>query len=224
MALNPPDSNLDVPMRRAPVLILTLLTFAGPAAGQTVYRWVDEDGNVHYSQTLPPEKAQEQHDKLTAEGLLAERIERAPTPEERRALERELEALRKERAQQLRQQQEDQMFLATYPTEADVRRSFDVRRDSMRSERQTIESLIEENRQSFNELVLQAAAHERRGEDVPPHLGDMILNARAGLQRLSARLDEIEQKLAVLDQQRDAELERHRALRGGAGRTETDPP
>ncbi|MGB0513365.1 MAG: DUF4124 domain-containing protein [Wenzhouxiangellaceae bacterium] len=188
---------------------------AGPAAGQTVYKWVDEDGNVHYSQTLPPDKAQEQHDKLTAEGLLAERIERAPTPEERKALEAELQALRQEQARQRRQQQEDQMFLATYPTEADVSRSFDARRDTLESERETIETLLGENRQNFNELILQAAAHERRGEIVPAHLGDMIANARAGLQRLGARLNEIEQKLAALDLDLEAELQRHRRLSGG---------
>lgn len=202
-------------MHCAPLLILLLLLIAAPAVGQTVYKWVDEDGNVHYSQTLPPEKVQEQHDKLTAEGLLAERIERAPTPEEREALRRELETLREEQARERRQQQKDQMFLATYPTEADVKRSFDVRRDTLQSERQTVESLIEENRQNFNDLILQAAAHERRGESVPAHLGDMIATARAGLRRLGARLDEIDQKLSVLDQQLDAELQRHRRISGG---------
>ena len=202
-------------MHSAPVLILLLLLIAAPAAGQTVYKWVDEDGNVHYSQTLPPDKVQQQHDKLTAEGLLAERIERAPTPEERKALERELEALRQEQARQRRQQQQDQMFLATYPTEADVKRSFDVRRDTLQSERQTVESLIDENRQNFNELILQAAAHERRGETVPAHLGDMISNSRAGLRRLGARLEEIDEQLASLDQDLEAELQRHRRISGG---------
>lgn len=202
-------------MHSAPVLILLLLLIAAPADGQTVYKWVDEDGNVHYSQTLPPDKVQEQHDKLTAEGLLAERIERAPTPEERKALERELEALRQEQARQRRQQQQDQMFLATYPTEADVKRSFDVRRDTLQSERQTVESLIDENRQNFNDLILQAAAHERRGETVPAHLGDMISNSRAGLRRLGARLEEIDEQLASLDQDLEAELQRHRRISGG---------
>jgi len=204
-------------MHSAPVLILLLLLLliAAPAAGQTVYKWVDEDGNVHYSQTLPPEKVRDQHDKLTAEGLLAERIERAPTPEEREVLERELEALRDEQARQARQQQQDQMFLATYPTEADVRRSFEVRRDTLQSERETVESLIDENRQNFNELILQAADHERSGETVPPHLGDMIANARAGLRRLGARLDEIDEQLASLGQDLEAELQRHRRITGG---------
>jgi hypothetical protein len=35
---------------------LVVLLASADAATQTVYKWVDENGETHYSQTLPPER------------------------------------------------------------------------------------------------------------------------------------------------------------------------
>lgn len=45
------------PMKRA--LLIGLLAFAAPALAQTLYRWVDPDGKVHYSDKPPPASAKD---------------------------------------------------------------------------------------------------------------------------------------------------------------------
>jgi len=34
--------------------LATCLAFAGPSQAERTYKWVDRDGNVHYSNRLPP--------------------------------------------------------------------------------------------------------------------------------------------------------------------------
>lgn len=196
---------------RSLLVLILLMTFAG-ALAQDVYKWVDENGEVHYSQTLPPERAAGAHDRLTRDGLLAERIDRVKTSDELAELEAQ-RAQQREQAEQARiQAQQDRLFLAAYPTEQDVRRTIETRRETVMSERDSVESLIEQSRSRFVATVRQAAEMERSGKAVPEYLVERIEEARAGIRELTRRLDEIDERLASLDEELASELARHRRL------------
>ena len=53
------------------VAFLALLV-AAPAGAQKVYRWVDEDGNVHYTESLPPGFKDTGHDVLNERGIVVD--------------------------------------------------------------------------------------------------------------------------------------------------------
>lgn len=198
-------------MKHALFCLLSLVLASGVCA-QSVYKWVDENGDVHYSQTLPPEQANKAHDLLTEDGLLAERIDRVMTAEERAELEAATER-EQEAATRLRlQQQQDRLFLAAFPTEEDLRASFESRRDNVMAERRSVESLIDQARSRFSERVEQAAALERQGEPVPEHLVERISESRAALGELNQRLDAIDERLDELDAELADEVARHQAL------------
>mgnify|MGYP005848864363 CR=1 FL=1 len=194
------------------LLILLLLSITSTVFAQDVYKWVDENGEVHYSQTLPPEQSGEAHDRLTRDGLVAERVDRVKTADERNALETQ-RAQEREQAKQARiQAQQDRLFLAAYPTEADVRRTIETRRETVISERSSVESLIEQSRSRFAAVVKQAAELERAGKPVPEYLVERIAETRAGIRDLTRRLEEIDSRLASLDEELANELARHRRL------------
>lgn len=194
------------------LLLINLLFLATGVAAQPVYKWVDENGDVHYSQTLPPEQTEKAHERLTDEGLLAERIDRQLTPEERAELRarqaREREAARAERLQE----QKDRLFLAAFPTEEDVEQRFETRRDHVTAERTSVEALLEQARTRFSEWVEQAARLERQGEPVPEHVIERIGDSRQSIQELNRRLEAIDQRLEELEAERMAEIQRHRRL------------
>lgn len=198
-------------MKCLSIIMLMLLPLA--AVGQSVYKWVDKDGNVHYSQSLPPEQAAGGHERLTREGLVAERVERVRTEEERAQLE-ELERQQAEASelQRLRARQ-DRLFLASFPTEQDVARAAEAKRAMIETERDSLLGLIEQTRVRFNEDVEQAAAYERRGEPVPEFLQHQVKNSRERLRTLNRQLAEIRQRMAALDTEYAANLQRHRRLR-----------
>lgn len=73
-----------------PALLLALLagTAAGTttnAANQKLYRWVDRNGQVHYSDSIPPEYAEQDRDLLNRHGIAVGHEEGLVTPEEARA-------------------------------------------------------------------------------------------------------------------------------------------
>lgn len=183
-----------------------------PVASQSVYRWVDENGEVHYSQTLPPERVRGEHARLTRDGRVEESVERAPTEEERKAL---IEQLRLEqdqvKAERIRAQQ-NRLFLAAFPTEDDVRHSIAAREAALKSERDSVASLINQTRQRFNQSVAAAADRERQGQPVPKYLSDQIAAARDNLAEMHARLSRLDERLGELDEMLATELARHRQL------------
>src|SRR5690606_7884572 len=73
------------PMRILSLAALSValaLALSGAAEAQKLYRWVDKDGKVHYSDHVPPEAVDQARDELNDQGLKVRSVERALTPEE----------------------------------------------------------------------------------------------------------------------------------------------
>lgn len=194
-------------------LVAAVLSLAATCAfAQPVYKWVDEDGKVHYSRTLPPERVDDAHERLSSEGLVTERIDRALTPEERDLLERqerERAAAEKAAADQARK---DQLFLSAYPTEDALIRSHESSQEILRNERASVESMLADARRNFSRMLREAAALERRGQEVPEGLRSRIAQQRDRLDELNRRIAEIDARSAQLEDNLSADLDRHRRL------------
>ena len=65
------------------IFLSTAILAAGSAMAGKVYRWVDENGEVHYSETLPPDFEDKKHDELDDQGIVrAEDQSLVPPPPE----------------------------------------------------------------------------------------------------------------------------------------------
>jgi len=58
-------------------------------SAQRLYRWVDENGNVHFGDRIPPEYADRDRSVLNSQGIAIDREEGAITDEELEAIERQ---------------------------------------------------------------------------------------------------------------------------------------
>ncbi|OZA14676.1 MAG: hypothetical protein B7X94_00610 [Hydrogenophilales bacterium 17-62-8] len=97
------------------VLLAALLGMGAAQAG--MYRWVDGNGRVHYSDTLPSTYQKSGSTEMSKQGLV---IKRTQSEAERRA---EAERLEQERlSEQARQQQAqlDRALTQTYTSEAEI--------------------------------------------------------------------------------------------------------
>lgn len=129
-----------------PVLVAVLGVLSWNSLSQQLYRWVDDKGEVHYSDQVPPEYADKERARLSEQGIAVE-IQAAPLTGEAR-----------ERAQeQERRRIEDDKLLARYRTieELDLVRdgrlaaieaTIQAKRDEMRSEARRLITLYEEMR------------------------------------------------------------------------------
>lgn len=148
-------------------LTLAVASFAGMAQ---LYRWVDEDGKVHYSDRLPPEAANQGRTELSEEGVPMREVDPAKTREEW-LRERELERLRKEQQALLEEQRNaDQILLRTYRSADDLLMMRDGKIAAIDVMIQQIKGNIRRLQNRINRLQADAADLERAGKPVHPAL------------------------------------------------------
>lgn len=127
------------------IIMMSALITANLQAG--LYRWVDENGTVHYGDKVPAKYLKQEHDELNEHGTTVKKHDRAMTAEER-AEKKRLEAERKrieneKRAQALR----DRVLTDTYTTERDLIAARDARLDAIDSQLQLSKDIIESSTQ-----------------------------------------------------------------------------
>lgn len=199
-------------MRTLIVLLGLLLTAVAQA--QNVYRWTDEHGEVHYGHAVPPEYADRGYDRLSRDGMVLERVERALTPQERatraarRALEAEAEALMRN------QESRDRLLMAAYRSEEDITSTMHYSLASLDGQRRSIRANLDRSSQRFESQVSRAADFTRRGEEVPAQISQSITDVRNEMQRLRKALEELDQRELEIRQRFASELERFRELMG----------
>ena len=106
-------------------LSASLLLAAAPVAPAKTYKWVDENGKVHYSDRVPPEQAKRAREELSSQGVSVKKVEAAKTPEEIAVAKAaaEAEALAKRKAEEERRA--NLALVNSYATESDLIRNYE---------------------------------------------------------------------------------------------------
>ncbi|MCK8515505.1 DUF4124 domain-containing protein [Methylonatrum kenyense] len=196
--------------------IVGALLLSGVAQAE-LYRWVDEDGEVHYSDRLPPERAPEERRVFSRDGDTLRDVDRMPTAEELEALEEARKAA--EDAQQREQEQHrlqaeyDEMLQRSYTSVEDLERSrerriqpLQTRLDNAERRRQRLDNRIDELRES-------AAEAERGQRDVAPY-ERRLRQARQLREREDERIRQRQEEIDTVNTEFDRHLERFRILLG----------
>ncbi len=151
--------------------VMSAVLAAGVAGAQEkpkkLYRWVDKDGKVQFSDTLPAEAVDQARTEINAtSGMATAQIDRALTAEERAAKEAaDAEKARAEKdAEQARMTEE--AMIASFQTEDDLKRAFQVRIELMQQTLDAIEAGIGSQRASLTGLLAQASEAELAGTPV----------------------------------------------------------
>ncbi|HVW69318.1 MAG TPA: DUF4124 domain-containing protein [Steroidobacteraceae bacterium] len=116
-----------------------LAPYAADAGGDKApiaYRWVDEQGVVHYGDSIPPQYAEKEHQMLNKQGVVVGHSEAQKTPEQVAADERTHE-------QELKQQQHDNFLVTTYTSVKDIEALRDVRLDQLQGQRAAAEQYVD---------------------------------------------------------------------------------
>lgn len=85
-----------------------------------MYKWVDEQGIIHYTDKLPPEAVNRGTVEITRQGVPVRKVDPALTPEQRRAREQEEERRRNAARQQEDVSRRDSALLASYASESEI--------------------------------------------------------------------------------------------------------
>lgn len=187
--------------RHAPRILLLILAALLPAvACGEIYRWVDEDGQVHMSDTPPSGVTRFDREVIDRRGLVRERQEAPPSAAEREA--RAAEEARRRAAEEkaARQAEADRILLQSFGSERELIHTRDDRLALIDSELDLLQDRLEELRAERDRL--RSGGDTARAEA----LEERIRAHQARLEEKRAQRERIEQRF-----RRD--LERLRTLR-----------
>lgn len=197
------------PMAYSLVLLAALLLLGGGSAQAAMYRWVDGNGRVHYSDTLPSTYQKSGAAEMSKQGVV---IKRTQSEAERQA---EAERLAEEKRLQEEQQklgQLDRALTQTYTSEAEI----DLARDrALEHHRLAIKGtelrarVVADNLAALKE---RASRLVKAGRPVPPNLQEQVDQAsKESLELRRSMLNHEEASLKVR-QKYEADKLRYREL------------
>ncbi len=196
--------------------VVTALLFSSVAQAE-LYRWVDEDGEVHYSDRLPPERATDQRRIFSRGGDTLRDVERMPAAEELKALEEARRAAEDEEQraeeQRRRQAEYDQMLRRSYTSADDVERSRERRIQPLQTQLENAERRQKRLEDRIEELRNAAAEAERGQRDVAPY-ERRLQQARQLRQREIERIRQRQEDIEAVNTEFDRHLERFLIILG----------
>jgi hypothetical protein len=210
---------------RAPRIALGLLLAAAvllppgadAAGGQKIaaYRWVDEQGVVHYGDSIPPQYAEKAHEMLNNQGVEVGHTEAQKTAEQ-------LAIDARSNAEMLKRQQHDSFLMATYTSVKDIESLRDVRLDQLQGQRVAAEAYVDNLHSRL--VALQGRARHFRpynanpdARRMPDDLAEDLVRTLKELSSQSTALTAKNEEVSAVKAQFQNDIERYRELHGGHG-------
>ena len=192
-------------------LVMALLLATGTAQA-TMYRWVDGNGRVHYSDTPPMTFQQSGGAEMSKQGNV---IKRTQSEAERRAeAERQAEQQRIQKEQQ-KQAQLDRALTQTYTTEAEI----DLARDRALEHHKLAIKGAEIRGKAVDanlaELKARIAGIEKSGRPVSQSLKEQLNQANRESQELKRTIQTNQEAMVKVREKYDADKARFSELTAG---------
>jgi hypothetical protein len=208
-------------MRTASALIVFVLAstalgvaHAAPAHTNTskgiAYRWVDEQGVVHYGDHIPPQYANQERAILNAQGVEVGHLDGEKTPEQQAADKRA-------RQEAMKQRQHDAFLVSTYTSIKDIEALRDVRLEQLKGQRAAAEQYIESLRvrlASLQSRALGFSPYSSRTDArrMPDDLAENLVRTVNELHQQSSALAANSEAATNLRTQFQADIDRYREL------------
>jgi hypothetical protein len=162
------------------LILLPALCLASSSSvmAERMYKWVDADGNVQYSNRLPPEAAQHERKELNEQGRVKKVYSAPMTDKEKAEAQRlaELEAKKRERAE--KRAIHDRSLIATYSNKDDMLNAQQGKIAMVEALIQLTHSRIKSMQERLVLLTEDAAGYERSGRKLPATLKQQLKNLR----------------------------------------------
>lgn len=203
-------------MRFASLLGLILLAGAGQAA---TYRWVDEQGKVHYGDVIPSQEAGLGSVELDKQGrVMKENPRTRLSTEERRRLEEGRIRIEDAKRQEETQRRRDRALLTTYVSEAEI----DLTRDrALDQEISNVNGLKARMKSASEKLAYandQLSQSAKSGKGAPRTFTQMRGEAQKELAQLEKLVQQHEQAMEEIKTRYEADKLRFRELKAAASR------
>lgn len=151
--------------------VLLSATFSAQAK---MYKWVDENGQMHFGDKIPQKYLTKEHDELNERGMKVKHKDAEKTAQEK-AEDQRLEEKRKQAVlEEEKKKKLDRVLLDAYDTEQDLIKARDSRLDDVANQIQLSEAIIRESNKKISSMEEQVAQIKVSGRKVPDNLFESI--------------------------------------------------
>ena len=140
------------------------------AAGQTIRRWVDDEGNVHFGEFVPPEYAHRDREVLNRQGVVVGHEKGELSDEDRAEMQRQTNAEEARRSDAEAMARRDKILLDTYLTVEDIEELRDRRLELMESQIKVTEQYLDSLHVRLASLQRESKRYADADIEVPPEL------------------------------------------------------
>ena len=197
------------------LISLFLIVSTPSIAKKKLYRWVDENGKVTYSDQVPPEQIKKKHQELSGNGIVLEKVDRVLTDEEREAQRQEAIKQKELEEQAKADAKRRRNIIKAYSNEQEIIR---LKAERLESLKRNIElakkSLVFQNR-SKEELLSRAADNERNGRKVSKALLSRIQIVEDKIKYQHKFIETKTKEIKTVTDKYDKDLEVYREAKSG---------
>lgn len=212
----------------AAAAVALLLATTASAQKQKVYRWVDEDGNVHYTESLPPDYRDTGHDVLNERGIVLDENQKL-TPEKAEEKKTEEQVKAEEgnelprdssglpRPKPLYSEAEtkarmDNFLMLRYDSEQEIVDAMNVEIKQLNYDRRLLEGSRDSTDEAYRGQLRIAANKQRAGKPVSEEEVAQINDLQVKLEQNARSISALEAREEGIRKEFQAQLDRYRFL------------
>lgn len=151
-------------------ILLALFCLTSLPVQAELKKWVDEKGQIHYGDKIPPKYLRKEHQIMNREGVIIENIPAAKTDAEL-LQERRQARIAKIAAEKKRQQDfKDKVLIDTYTLEEDLISARNERLSTFTSLIDLTDTIIKSNQEQLERLLKRKSEFERFQKELPVHM------------------------------------------------------
>lgn len=195
------------------VFLATSLLLASPGAFAKIYKCIDNQGKVYYSQSFDPKLCGGGGSQLNDQGLEVKKLERQKTPEEIQA-ERD-QAKRDAEAKLISdaQAQQDRALMMSYTSEEDLKRASAQELEAVLASVNTTKLSLASQEKALAEILAHAASFERAKKPVPRVTSDQLKIVRQQIDTTNRQIGVRRAEMKRIEANYAAKLARYRELK-----------
>jgi hypothetical protein len=196
-------------------VLLALSAAASATEEKRLYSWTDDEGNVHYSDKVPANAAEQNKTVLNDQGIAVGEIEGKKTAEQLAQ-----ERIEKEQAvAQKLQQRADQALLATYLSVPELEMHRDRRVELFQAQARVTELYLKNLHRRLDSLRKEASKYQPYSDDtsapmIAPDLADDLQKTKETIARHVRNLQKYESDEREIIERFNNDIERFKKLNG----------
>lgn len=185
--------------------VLALYWAFSATAEAKLYKWVDEKGETHYGEVIPPEYAGQEKAQFNEKGREIKKKEAVDDAAQREKQEEEKRVV-------MEQRRKDQALINTYSNESEIDLARDRNLQQVEARIDSVKTLLKTAQSNLDHFNKEEVAAKKAGKPVHETLKADIAEAEKKLEKLKQDLVSAQQKEAEIRASYEADKARYREL------------